>query len=440
MEPCACCYGAPMALRQQLLGRAIQAYLGTGFVSLRQRMSSLRAGDALEFYHQVDDPYSELLLQLVPKLVNEAGLALELVIVPPPAAEADPQPQLRRAYALRDAHELARRYQLSFPAHAEQPTERAVSLANSILLREREPASQLFVAEAVGDALFQGDMSELEAQRDRCGAIPREGVAVALGRGAALRRKRGHYSGGMLRYRGIWYWGVDRLHHLEAQLRRMGRAVVHGLVAREIPELAPAAEHANELLMYHSFRSPYSYIVLERAAALAARHGATLDVRPVLPMVMRGLQVPRAKRMYIVRDVAREARSMNVPFGRICDPLGVGIERCFALFALAQRDQRGFDFALSAGRGIWSEALDVARDDDLQRIAERAGLNWSEAKAALSDPEREWRGMAERHREELNALGLWGVPSFRFGDYAVWGQDRLDSLDERMAAAEAHRA
>jgi len=431
-----------MALRQQLLGRAIQAYLGTGFVALRQRVSSLRAGDALEFYHQVDDPYSELLLQLVPKLVNEAALSLELVIVPPPSAAADPQPQLRRAYALRDAHELARRYQLSFPSDAEQPSERAVSLANSILLRERELASQLLVAEAVGDALFRGDTSELEAQRDRYGAIPLERVAVALGRGAELRRKRGHYSGGMLRYRGIWYWGIDRLHHLEALLRRMGRTVPHGLVVRPVPELAPTVASPTELSMYHSFRSPYSYIVLQRAAALAARHGVALEIKPVLPMVMRGLKVPRAKRMYIVRDVAREARRMDIPFGRICDPLGVGIERCFALFALAQRDQRGFDFALSAGRGIWSEALDVARDDDLQHIAGRAGLDWSEARAALSDPgcAGEWRGMAERHREELSALGLWGVPSFQFGDYAVWGQDRLDSLEERMATAEAHHA
>jgi 2-hydroxychromene-2-carboxylate isomerase len=48
--------------------------------------------------------------------------------------------------------------------------------------------------------------------------------------------------------------------------------------------------------------------------------------------------------------------------------------------------------------------------------------------------------MAERHREELKSLGLWGVPSFRFGDYSVWGQDRLDSLEERMATAEARGA
>jgi hypothetical protein len=29
-------------------------------------------------------------------------------------------------------------------------------------------------------------------------------------------------------------------------------------------------------------------------------------------------------------------------------------------------------------------------------------------------------------------IGLWGVPSFRVGDLALWGQDRLDILADRL--------
>jgi 2-hydroxychromene-2-carboxylate isomerase len=48
----------------------------------------------------------------------------------------------------------------------------------------------------------------------------------------------------------------------------------------------------------------------------------------------------------------------------------------------------------------------------------------------LADPG--WRGTAERNREELFSLGLWGVPSFRVGDLAVWGQDRLWAVQEAL--------
>ncbi len=35
------------------------------------------------------------------------------------------------------------------------------------------------------------------------------------------------------------------------------------------------------------------------------------------------------------------------------------------------------EFVLSAGLGIWGEAVDPAADEGLRLIAERAGLDWS---------------------------------------------------------------
>lgn len=32
------------------------------------------------------------------------------------------------------------------------------------------------------------------------------------------------------------------------------------------------------------------------------------------------------------------------------------------------------------------------------------------------------------------ALGLWGVPSFRVNDIAVWGQDRLWAVQDALLA------
>ena len=83
--------------------------------------------------------------------------------------------------------------------------------------------------------------------------------------------------------------------------------------------------------------------------------------------------------------------------------------------------------------------IDAGSDRGLRTIVERAGLSWAEAREALKDEA--WRLTAEKNREELFALGLWGVPSFRVGDTAVWGQDRLwavrDALLERARPAPA---
>jgi 2-hydroxychromene-2-carboxylate isomerase len=81
-------------------------------------------------------------------------------------------------------------------------------------------------------------------------------------------------------------------------------------------------------------------------------------------------------------------------------------------------------------QGVWSEGIDAGRDGGLRPIVERAGLNWSEARNALADEA--WRTTAGASRAELFALGLWGVPSIRVGDTAVWGQDRPWAVQEAL--------
>ena len=46
-----------------------------------------------------------------------------------------------------------------------------------------------------------------------------------------------------------------------------------------------------------------------------------------------------------------------------------------------------------------------------------------------------WRRIAEANRVEMLGLGLWGVPSFRVGDTAVWGQDRLWAVQQALLQA-----
>jgi 2-hydroxychromene-2-carboxylate isomerase len=145
---------------------------------------------------------------------------------------------------------------------------------------------------------------------------------------------------------------------------------------------------------------------------------------------MRGFKVPFSKRLYIVRDAKREADRIGTPFGHVCDPVGPGTERCMALVLPAVERGRARELVTSIATGVWSEALDVADDGDLQTLVERAGLDWQEARSHLSSDA--WREMADRNRDRLLEIGLWGVPSFALGELSFWGQDRIWMIEDKI--------
>jgi 2-hydroxychromene-2-carboxylate isomerase len=421
---------------RQLQSLAIGAYLdvarGRESGGLLDRVATPLQRRHATFFFDASDPSSYLLVQMLPALLTRYGLESELVVVSPAQAEVRPGGEQHDAYALRDARLLSQYYDLSFPADPVLPPPALVTQAQAVLLRPRSASAQFAAARAVCDALWRGDATVLAALEAELGSVSARDVAAQLRVNDSILRDRGHYQGSTLRYRGVWYWGIDRLCHLEARLRREGRDSEPGmgdLVAMRPQALRPAVrEHADTLICYVSVRSPYSYIGLERAAHLVLGQAVELDVRPILPMRMRGVPVPRIKELYIARDAAREAARHAIPFGRICDPLGAGVERTLAVFVHAREQGRAVEYMRSVMRAAWAEGQDMTTDRGLAYAVERAGLSWRRARGSLSDPR--WREVASRHLAELQALGLWGVPSFQLGALAVWGQDRLPIIED----------
>jgi 2-hydroxychromene-2-carboxylate isomerase len=243
----------------------------------------------------------------------------------------------------------------------------------------------------------------------------------------------------MLHYDGQWYWGVDRLNHLEERLAGEGRdttpdaaplAAYRDLRLHEAPKAgAPATIEA-----WFSFRSPYSWIAMPRLRRLAAHYGARLELRYILPMVMRGLPVPPIKARYIFLDTLREAGRVGLPFGRIVDPVGAGAERALAVLHHAAPLGLGEPFAELGLKAAWADGIALAEDAGLEDVAVRAGLTPGQVAAALADES--WRAAAEVNRAALFDAGLWGAPTYRVnGGPAHWGQDRLWALEDDLIAA-----
>ena len=430
-----------MIITKRIVGKAIATWLGPTGDAARRAVTELRervtkAPRRLDLYFDIADPLSYLTAQATARLIEAYPVELGVHIVTPPASDVDPQPTMRTKHAVRDAQELAEYWDVEFLGRREGDSG-AIRDVGTSLVRERPPKDQLRAAIDLGHALWAQvlDRKALAAVIGTWGSESHGSVAPILNSKYAELRKAGHYQGAMLHYGGEWYWGIDRLPYLEAELARdFGCDIAHVVTPRPVTDRGPKPiqDKPGEIRadLWFSFRSPYSYLALEQIEPILAPYGIPLTLRPILPMVTRGLAVPTVKRMYIVRDAKREADRLNIPFGELCDPIGSGVEHCIALAHWAHGRGELMAFARSAMRGIWAEARDMTEYVDLRYVVERANLPWNEGREALGQAAAtKW---ATANATDLAVIGLWGVPSFRVGDFVGWGQDRLALLADRL--------
>jgi len=392
----------------------------------------------IRYFHQADDPYSHLAAQMLPRLRARYGAEITVFLVPPPEDSAAPDRERLRAYGVRDAARVARARGLGFPADASLPPNEAVRRLEAVLADALDRGRFEDVAYPAGAALWSGDHKTLAGMSAWAGGQNPQRAEDLLKAGQTRRAQLGHYLGGMFHFEGEWFWGVDRLGHLEARLaaRGLDREAGSALLA---PALEPSlglrpSGAAPTIEAWFSFRSPYSWLFMPRIRHLAQAYGATLELRPILPMVMRGLAVPRIKTIYITLDCKREAERVGLPFGRIVDPVGAGAERALAVAHHAIGLGLGETFAELALKASFADGIALAEDKGLFSVARRAGLTDAQTAAALADES--WRQRAELNRAALLDAGLWGAPTFRVtGCAAHWGQDRLWMLEEDLRVA-----
>jgi len=411
------------ALVPQIVTSPTLRALQRGLAAAGRRVTGARA--IVRYFHQVDDPYSALAVRALPHLEAVWGVEVRPFIVPPPDAAAAPDRDRLAAWSLRDARTLADGLGLA-PTFETAPPPGAVRAGEAALAGLRDAAGFAARAGEIEAAFRSGAPMAPSAE-------PGSDAKAALSAGARERRRRGHYLGATFHFEGEWYWGLDRLPDLEARLARIrpgGDAFVARLEAGHKP--LPARPDA-VIEAFVSLRSPYTYIALPRLFALAERTGAAVRLRPVLPMVMRGLPVPLVKRLYIMRDVKREAERLGLPFGRISDPVGAPVERGLAVLHRAMAEGKGEAFLRSFMRGVWADGVDAGTDRGLQVIAGRAGLDAQTVRGALCDDS--WRSVAEANRTDMLESGIWGVPAFRVTRAGAapgpvrWGQDRLWAIE-----------
>ena len=386
------------------------------------------AGQAhvIEYFHQIDDPYSHLMAQVLAQFAERYDIQIVPHLIRATGGRNQPELEKLANWARRDAGLIAPHYGISFPADADVVPAPAAQEAASRVLAGRNADDFIRQLNTVSTHMWAGEPID--------GALASIAeLDTALDAGSARLVELDHYSGAMLFYGGEWYWGVDRLFHLEQRLRDLGvckQTDKPYLVARPDDDLADVDASGLDLHFFPSLNSPYTSIIYDKTVALANTCKVNFHHKPVLPMIMRGVAATPTKGKYILFDTKREADFFGVPFGRFVTPIGTPTRRAYSLMPWAMSIGKDIDLLSALLRYAFAEGKGLHKAGNMRAAVEGAGLDWNEARKRLGTDE--WKPMVEKHQDEMvEGMGLWGVPSYRLSgpdgepDLEVWGQDRL---------------
>ena len=183
--------------------------------------------------------------------------------------------------------------------------------------------------------------------------------------------------------------------------------------------------------------SPTAYLAHTQMPGIAARTGAEIVWKP---MLLGGVfkatgnappgDVP-AKSAYYTVDLPRFARRYSVPYKRnpFFPIMTLGLMRgCLA----AQRGGYFETYADAVFTAMWVEEKNTGDLAVLRAVLTAAGLDADALFAATQEPAIKQQLIA--NTEEAVARGAFGAPTFFVGEEMFFGQDRLDFVEEALAA------
>lgn len=204
--------------------------------------------------------------------------------------------------------------------------------------------------------------------------------------------------------------------------------------------------------LYWSFRSPYSYLAIDRYRAMTEAYDLEIDLRPVYPLAIRQPDFFERNHPnwlgYTVRDAIRLSQHLGIPFARPRpDPIVQDIatrriapdqpyiHRLVRLGQAAARRGRGLAFCAEAARLIWGGTENWHEGGHLAAAAARAGLDLAELDREAETDSAALDAEVAANQSALESAGHWGVPTLVFDGEPFFGQDRIDLALWRMKSA-----
>ncbi|MFO1316003.1 MAG: 2-hydroxychromene-2-carboxylate isomerase [Burkholderiales bacterium] len=192
------------------------------------------------------------------------------------------------------------------------------------------------------------------------------------------------------------------------------------------------------LQFFFDFSSPYGYLAAQKIDALAAKHGRSVDWRPMLlGVVFRQTgaapltEVP-VKGPYSKRDFARSARFHGVEFNMPpVFPIPAQAPARIVLWAKQRNPADAAKVAKALYRAFFVDGLDISQPDVAAGVAGRAGFDAAAARAAVDDPA--IKDALKREVEAAISAGVFGSPFVIVDGEPFWGMDRFDQIERWLA-------
>lgn len=193
---------------------------------------------------------------------------------------------------------------------------------------------------------------------------------------------------------------------------------------------------------FFTLQSPWAYLGHARFVALARRHGAAVRPMPtdygqVFP-VSGGLPLPKRapqRQAYRLVELKRFSEYLNIPMNVQPTYFPVSGDAA-ARLVLAVLQADGVDAALDlAGRtmaAVWAQQRDIASAATLGELLDETGL--PAARLGESGAEAVQQAYQACTQAAIDA-GVFGAPTYVVDGELFWGQDRLDFVERRLAAA-----
>ncbi len=185
--------------------------------------------------------------------------------------------------------------------------------------------------------------------------------------------------------------------------------------------------------------SPWVYLAGDRLEQIAARQGAKvryvpLDAAALFPRTGGQVLAERheSRKAYRLQELARWSKRLGAKLD--LHPAYFPVNPAPASYAIiAAEAAGGGDLAglvQAFPRAVWAEGRNIADDAVVKAIMAENGFD-----PAIAD-----RGMFMaadvyvRNLDEAVARGVFGTPFYVVGEERFWGQDRLEMLEEHLAA------
>ena len=191
---------------------------------------------------------------------------------------------------------------------------------------------------------------------------------------------------------------------------------------------------------YFTASSPWTYFGHDRFVALARRHGAMVNVKPVdlgrvfpvsggLPLKQRAPQ----RQAYRMVELRRWSAHLGVPINTQPKffPVSGDLAARWILAATEQDAAAGLSLAGAFMRAVFAEERNIADGATAVAIAGEQGLDSATLGVRADSP-----AIAARYEaltQEAIERQVFGAPTYVYRDELFWGQDRLDFLDRKMA-------